>query len=144
MLAVIFCFEFQGSNEHELDRLKFHLMLATEDHLILKEEHFNTLSGIWKNVIERTFLHYKQAATAYFTYLKISGNEVSIIGNFSGFLTHVYFLFLYLLKTSGKIWYYDLFKEYEKGRFVKSGLIISVLIKVIFKRKNYCAKNQCK
>ena len=101
MLAVIFCFEFQGSNEHELDRLKFHLMLATEDHLILKEEHFNTLSGIWKNVIERTFLHYKQAATAYFTYLKISGNEVSIIGNFSPMPN--YFFFLYLLKTSGKI-----------------------------------------
>ena len=63
-------------------------MLATEDHLVLKEEHVNTLSGIWKNVIERTFLHYKQAATAYFTYLKISGNEVSIIRNCSGFLTH--------------------------------------------------------
>ena len=49
---------------------------VAEDYLKNREDILNGLLVIWKNIIERVFAYYRQAAAAYFTYLKLSGTEV--------------------------------------------------------------------
>lgn len=65
----------EGSDDVDVEKVKNQLLVATDHAIAGNAEVLNSLIGVWTGIIDRVFSHYKQAATAYFTYLKLSGTE---------------------------------------------------------------------
>ncbi|XP_065681003.1 serine/threonine-protein kinase SMG1 isoform X2 [Hydra vulgaris] len=70
---------YEDSSSSDEEKLNQQLLNVAEDYLKNRDDTLKSLLGIWKNIIDRVFTHYRQAASAYFTYLKLSGTE-SITG----------------------------------------------------------------
>lgn len=65
----------QDSDTSEEVKLKKQLKSCLDELFPYDENMINGLASVWKSVLERAFLHYKQAAGAYFMYLQLSGDE---------------------------------------------------------------------